>query len=298
MTYRLDLTASMAASVREVARSELSKAERDLTGEELDRAEAVHEARKRFKKLRGLLRLARPALGTSYTIENKIFRDCGRRLADTRDADAMVECIEALRERYDDDLDGQGKALQRAIEDWRNDVLPAEDDLERHVAEVVATLDKAEDRLRSWSLPPDDRHPLLDGLEKTYRRGRKAMGKAYDDPSGERFHDWRKRVKYHWYHLRLLRDVWPDPIKARIGETKTLSDLLGDDHDLTVLRDLVNEGQIGFSKPGLQATLLGLIERRQAELRGEARPLGARLFAEKPKHLAKRIERYWAACDV
>ena len=34
------------------------------------------------------------------------------------------------------------------------------------------------------------------------------------DPSPEHLHDWRKRVKDLWYHLRLLRDAWTDAMKA------------------------------------------------------------------------------------
>jgi CHAD domain-containing protein len=295
MAYRLDLGASLAEAVQDVARDQLSKAEHDLTDGGIDRGEGVHDARKSLKKLRGLLRLARPALGTSYKLENVMLRDCGRRLAGARDADAMVECIKRLRKQYDGDLDGKGKALQQAVEAWRDEALPDETAFEEKVAAVVATLGKAVVRLEHWPLPDDDRQPLLGGLTKTYRRGRKAFLKAYRKPGGARFHDWRKRVKYHWYHLRLLRDVWPEIMKARAKETKKLSDLLGDDHDLTVMRAMVTDERIAFREDDLQAVMLGMIEHDQADLRTKAHRLGDRLFAEKPKHLNARIDAYWSA---
>lgn len=45
-------------------------------------------------------------------------------------------------------------------------------------------------------------------------------------------HEWRKRVKYGWYHMRLLTDASPailSPLEERLHD---LSDALGGDHDL------------------------------------------------------------------
>ena len=41
-----------------------------------------------------------------------------------------------------------------------------------------------------------------------------AMDAAAKDPTADNFHEWRKRVKDHWYHSRLLWPVWQKPMKA------------------------------------------------------------------------------------
>jgi hypothetical protein len=41
-------------------------------------------------------------------------------------------------------------------------------------------------------------------------------------------------------------------------------------------------------------TLFALIERRHADLRAAARPLGRRLYVEKPAVFADRIAAYWS----
>ena len=43
----------------------------------------------------------------------------------------------------------------------------------------------------------------------------------------EIFHDWRKRVKDHWYHSRLLQGFWPAGIRPHRKAVKELSELLG-----------------------------------------------------------------------
>ena len=293
-TYRLDLSEPIADSVRRTVLEQLTKAEDQLTDSEIDRDEGVHEARKCLKKLRGLVRLVRPALGSSYKLENAILRDAGRDLASARDADAMIACFGQLTERYGSEMENSAKSIRTAIDCWRTEIMPDDEALESKAAAIVSTLHQADERSKFWPLPEDNEQLLMAGLRKSYKRGRNAYRKAYMERTGERFHDWRKRVKYHWYHLRLLRDIWPKLLKAWAKEAKQLSDLLGDDHDLTVLQSLVERDAIVIDEDAAKALLLGLIERRQRELRADAHALGGRLFAEKPKRLTARLATYWA----
>lgn len=81
-------------------------------------------------------------------------------------------------------------------------------------------------------------------------------------------------------------------MKARTSELSRLADFLGDEHDLSVFRETLTQEDDPFvGGPTLEA-LLGLIDQRRDELRKEAAPLGGRLFAEKPKHLIRRINGY------
>ena len=138
---------------------------------------------------------------------------------------------------------------------------------------------------------------IEDGLLRTYRRGRKALRIAYETPTAENFHEWRKRVKYHWYHLRLLRELWPAPMKPLAAEAKRLADLLGDDHDLAVLRETLVRDADTFGSASLIEALRALGKRRQDQLRTESKPLGWRLFAEKPGDFSRRMQRYWCAAE-
>jgi len=154
------------------------------------------------------------------------------------------------------------------------------------------------DRIAGWPFDDDEIYFILPGFKKTYRRGRNAMKRAYASPTPDNFHEWRKRVKYHYYHTRILRDVWKPVMDARIDEAKRLSDWLGDHHDLAVFRDfLLGEGRDIKDTRALEA-LLGLIDRRTGELESCARPLGQRMFAQKPKHVTNDIEVYWRAWTI
>jgi CHAD domain-containing protein len=165
--------------------------------------------------------------------------------------------------------------------------------LEKCLDEFLASMRKALRRVDVWRIDANGFAALEGGLRRTYGRGRKALRDAYETATVESFHEWRKRAKYHWYHARLLRPIWRDMMAVHIDAADDLSDLLGDDHDLAVFRTTLLGEQDSFGgKTEIQA-LIGLIDRRRAELQARARPLGERLFADKPKRLAARFRSYW-----
>jgi len=100
-------------------------------------------------------------------------------------------------------------------------------------------------------------------------------------------------VKDLWYQLRLLRDAWPKVMKATADEAKALSRVLGDDHDLAVLAQLVADDRDLTGEPSADRDrLLELIDRRRGELLEQARQQGRRLYAESPKAFRRRLQTY------
>ena len=109
----------------------------------------------------------------------------------------------------------------------------------------------------------------------------------------ENLHDWRKRAKDLWYHLRLLKPFSPAIIGGHADEAHRLADLLGDDHDLALLRETLLGG--GGEVPVDVEAVIGLIEHRRDQLQAEAMQVGERLYAERPKAFRRRMHRYWKA---
>ncbi len=70
MGFRLQRGEAVNEGVRRIAGEQLEKAIAEIQNTELDRHEAVHQVRKRFKKIRGLIRLVRPAFEETYDREN------------------------------------------------------------------------------------------------------------------------------------------------------------------------------------------------------------------------------------
>jgi CHAD domain-containing protein len=258
--------------------------------------EAVHEARKDMKKLRATLKLVRPRLaGETYRRENRRFRDAGRALSEVRDAQVRAETIDKLAERFADDPPPGGWWALRAV--LVEDRCAGDGELEPLRERTATEIERGDAGIEQWPLDGGDFGLLRPGLERGYRRARSSFRDARDEPSDARLHEWRKRSKDLWYHLRLLRRSWPELIETTADEAHELSDRLGDDHDLVVLAahlDRAGEALTAEQRDHLE----GLIEQRREELQREAFSYGERLLAEKPKRFVKRLQKYWEAREL
>lgn len=296
MSYRIDTTEAVGREIRRIAIEQINKAVAELSDTSLDRHEAVHQARKRFKKVRAVVRLARDSLGDTYAVENAWFRSTGRELSRVRDAEAMIETFNSLQDEFRDQLEnGAFAAVHDVLVRRRKEIADEPIDLEAQTAQIAEQLREAKRRAAKWRLDDTGFDALDGGLSRTYRRGRKAFAAAYARPCPEVFHEWRKRAKYHWYHVRLLRNAWPRVMKTHRQCLKDLADLLGDSHDLAVFQEAVRAAPEDFGDHREAQVLLGLAERRQTELRARAKPLGMRLFAEKTACFTGRFREYWDA---
>ena len=294
MGFRLKKRESASAGIRRIAREEIDDAIELLEDRNGDLAETVHELRKRLKRIRAVVRLVREELGEDvYHRENGVLRELGRKLSPARDAAVRVTALERLREK-----DGLS----------RKDVAPLKKRLViRHRAAVrrvrrAPTLDAIgralrdlRRRARAWPLAKPGFACLEPGLRRSYRDGKRSEVDAYTTQTDRAFHEWRKRAKDLRYHVELLGPAWPELMKDVERELHDLTDRLGDDHDLADLRrSLVNSPNLTKRVVGVNR-VIDRIGRRRSELQAGARPIGSRLYAEKPKEFSARIESYWEA---
>jgi CHAD domain-containing protein len=284
MPYSFQHDESIPAAIARIMDEQLVRAREQLTDPSSPIDKRVHDARKRFKETRALVRLIHDPLGSQFAIENAWFRDAGRELTAVRDADAVLEALRTLK------LPPHIRARARGALKARRQSDPA--GLEAHIARVVEQLVVAQARIALWPSMDDSFDTIANGLVRTYRNGRRAM-----DHSGmpDELHEWRKRVKEHWYHAQLLRQVWPAMMKAWASVLEDLSHALGDHHDLFVLRQIVARNANEFGRPRTVLTLLDAIEARQRHLEKEARELGRLLYAERPRTWLARIRKEWNA---
>jgi len=82
-------------------------------------------------------------------------------------------------------------------------------------------------------------------------------------------------------------------MKGRRDEADDLADHLGDEHDLSILREALLANPDPFGSEDVVQTTVGLIGQRRAQLRLNARRIGERLYVERPKDLADRFAHYW-----
>ena len=283
---------SLTLGLRRIAREEIAAALAEIDDKTLDHVTTVHQLRKRCKKLRGLIRLVRPGF-QPYAEENAAFRDLARDLSALRDAGAMIETVTALEERFGEVI---GAAFfARVREALAAAHPPAEDKLVRaRLKAARKAFAGALERVETWEVDGKPHKVLSKGVALTYARATKARTAALKDRTPEAFHEYRKRVKYHWYQLRLLKRIWPKVIRARTLEARRLADELGDHHDFAIFRMQVLPGFEG-TDDSLCEALGGLIEAEEARLGPACLKHGRRLFAEDAESFGERVAAYWDA---
>ena len=283
---------SVQAAVRRVALDQIDAAIAEIDDAELPREKAVHQVRKRCKKLRALVRLIRPGFA-DYARENAAFRDLARTLGGVRDQDVLIETCNKIGAHYGKDADAEAlEAVQSALLAEKQDAAKYAA-LDERLAAFRDGMLQARQRAQCWIIEGDGFAALSTGLQKTLKQAASAMATARYEPAADHMHEWRKHMKYHWYHARLLRGIWPATMQAHVEAASELADLLGDHHDLTVLRERLTKHPERYGGFDAARMVEKLAARREEQLAGKIFRRGALLLAERPKALARRWERYW-----
>jgi CHAD domain-containing protein len=295
MAFRFRLAESFEEGCQRIAREQIDRAQAQLKGPD-DPVVAVHETRKSLKRLRALLRLVRPAIGESvFQHENAHLRDIARILSSARDRQVLLETVAKLEAAESFPKKGLGQAVRSVLTATNGEQSPIFEAAALRQAQV--RLADAKKRFARLRLSGHGFNAIGPGLEASYRRARRAFHAAYVARTDEAFHEWRKGAQQHWRHMLLLTRAWPASLAARASEARSLSQILGDDHDLALLIAFVRS-DAGARLGEDTAVIEKAARRRQQELRSIAHPMGLRLFAESPKALHRNIAAYWEAAVV
>lgn len=291
MGFRLKKHENLANGLQRVLSEEASRIAKDVDAARKAPVKGIHEARKRCKRSRALLRLMRPERPGTSRRGNAAFRDIAHGLATFRDGDAQLEAFDALVGRRK----GGGMGELRILLAAGNASPPPEEFAScLNAAEKLATAARA--ALETEDAPKKHGYSLIKkGLCRTYRRGGEAMENAYREPSAESFHAWRKRVKDLYFQIQFLQKLHPRSLGPLASQIDLLGEILGQDHDLILIEQALANLPSNAVPPETLRTCAGLIRSKRSALRRQARLLGRRIYRESPKDFTRRLKAYWRA---
>ena len=282
MTFRIEPSEPVPHAIQRIVRAQLEEARAAAGDPKEPLGERVHEVRTAMKKVRALNRLVRPTVGKPARRADRRLRKIAHSVSALRDAGVVLKTFDRTVAGVPRASSGSAIARIRAR-------------LALHLRTQVQAFERGRcaGRLRSdlahewrkvdaWMPKADDRAAIAEGLTEGYRRARKAMAAAYRTESGVDFHAWRRTVKTHRHQVAALEAIAPRQMKARLDELDRLGDLLGDEHDLTVLEAAICAELSQEADPDPLAGLLRRIAQRRRSLRRRAQPLGRLLFKERP----------------
>lgn len=246
-----------------------------LDGVAKHEAHAIHDARRRLKELRALTSILERGKD-----ERRFFRHAGRLLSNARDTKAILEAFDRLRERFESEWKPrQYQQIRGALKQRTAAPIDASamEDLRR--ALIVAR-----GRIAAWAIDQMGRADLWRALARSYRRARREMRRALDERTPEAIHEWRKRVKTHWYHAQFLTEVAVMPADPRLDALQKLSRTLGRHHDLVLLDEICVRSPELLGSSRYVAAFRTFIARELRDLFEDAERAGGVLFGDSARN--------------
>ena len=269
MTFYLHEHEAIAPGLRRIANEQIGNVLGAIADDAVPVEKKVHGVRTCCKKMRSLLRLARPVMGEAYKTQDKKFRKAGKQLAPHRDAEVVAKTT-ALLDDQAARVAAPGSPVPMAVIERSGGIL----------RECKAAVD-------GWPLDIDGFGDIAPGFAKTYQKCLDAWDAVQREPGDELFHRLRRFTKYHWYQVRILERLNRKALHARRESLRKLQLALGEAHDLVLLEEAI----ASHDDPDTQ--LLQRALARKEVLYAESVRLGEVVYAPSAENLVTDFSRWW-----
>ena len=294
MAYRIKRKERVGTAIRRILREQLRRAiacARDRDGIQDER---VHDVRTRLKRSRAALELIGGHAGKSKETARRTerrLRNRGRRLARPRDVVVQAHTFRILGTRLSPELPAGLLERMRAVGEQMRRKLD-EKSVEKELRRTARALRKLRRRLRKLPVKRG-RRAIGKGITETYREAKRALGAVQDDPTPERFHDWRKQVKVLSYELKIVGRAVPELATRYLDKVEKLGEILGQVHDLDCAAATAERHPRWFGSEAECDAVRGLVAEHRVVLEREAFALAAGLFAGRPRDVRELVETGW-----
>lgn len=265
------------ASSRERIRARLEEQYEELLahdpGVRLDREpEAVHKARVAVRRMRALLRSARPMLDRAWADQLRAELGwLGRSLGGVRDLDVLVLELRGLVDGLEGAERAAGEQILLALSAERTS---ARAGLEEVLggARYLTLLTKLEDAAREPRWAGADR-PVEELAGREFRKLRKVARSLGRDQSDEQLHKTRIRAKRARYAAEVAEPVAGKPARRVVERAREFQDVTGEHQDAVVAEQKLS-AFAGSGDPAVAFVAGRLAERQRARRRAARGSIG------------------------
>jgi CHAD domain-containing protein len=233
-----------------------------------DDPEHLHQHRVAIRRLRALLRAAKPMLDSDWVKELRgELAWAGKALGDVRDLDVLLDHLHADAETLPAEQRDAFERLTTALSDRRETTRLRMLQTLRS-PRYLRLLDRLE---RDLADPPRRDHEvaLAKIVRKQHRKLKHEVRALGSQPTDEALHEVRKTVKHARYAAELAERARGSKAGAYIKATKRLQDVLGEHQDAHVAEATLRE--LAEGAPAQAAFAVGMLAERQQERRRQAR---------------------------
>lgn len=246
--------------------------------------EAIHDLRVAIRRMRTLLKIARPLFGRWHTdAVRSAFTDVMRATGDLRDEEVLEETLE-------------GASDHPAFVRWLHGRRSRERALRENVVRRIrrGDLDRARLLLKALLVFPVDPERDVDlarFARKTVERARKKVAArrevSPDDAVG--LHELRIAYKELRYAIELLAEALPIDDRAQLEPATVFQKRLGELHDVDVAIDVVASAK-GLPEEAREAALAALREKRERRMTKYLKELDPLAHRPPDAGLARKVD--------
>ena len=292
--FRISERETIKETINRILYEELDKILENCRNQQDDLHISIHEIRKSIKRIRAVLRLVREEIGySSYYRENVFYRDINRSTSDLRTFNVLILSLEGLQGDLGDRLPPERFApLAEQMREQRDKMLSGMLSSDRILKDLSVQFIIGRSRIPNLPIHKNNFEVLAGGMHRIYRQGKQYLDKSMKEPGVHQLHDMRKRIKYLWYQIELLKPVYPGLLKAYASSLESISERLGTYHDLAVLSDYLVKNETGLDKD-LRDTLVEACEFKKAAMLPGIFTMSSAVYSEKPEAFIQRLDGYW-----
>ncbi|MBS2013272.1 MAG: CHAD domain-containing protein [Deltaproteobacteria bacterium] len=234
--------------------------------------EAIHDLRVAIRRLRTMLKMARPLFGRWHCdVVRRAFADVMRATGDLRDEEVLEETCADLTE-------------QPSFTTWLGARATREQKLRRNVALRIerGELDRARLLLKAllvFPIEPEKDVELARFARRTVERARRAVEKGRDVPVSDvvGLHDLRIAYKELRYSIELLAEALPLDARAMLEPATVFQKRLGEIHDVDMALEVVGKARNlpTLAREEALSALAAKRERKIGKYLRELDPIGA-----------------------
>jgi septation ring formation regulator EzrA len=285
MRLRLDPHDPLARGIRRVARKEADVALAIVAHAHPLSEPHVHALRKSLKRLRALMKLIEDP-------RRKRLRRSSAALAPLRDVDVVRSTLKTLVSEEPRLMPAHTLTeVKRQLRHLHQERVKACKD-ERTIRKVEKAVRDAASRLAEWRPAARGFASCRPGLVRAHRRCRRALVRAASSRLDVDFHEWRKRLSVVRDHLALIAPPGSEMQAEALALDRAVTSL-GDDHNLVVLRDILERLSTEQRAVIDLSRLHRSVAKRQRQLHQDALTGASETCLRDSDDYANRIEAAW-----
>jgi len=293
MAYRIKRKERVGKGIRRILREQLGRAIEAARDPDGAQEERVHDVRTRLKRSRAALELIGGELGKRWKKIDRRLRNRGRRLARPRDMIVQAHTFRILGARLSGELPAGLLERMRDVGEQLRGKLDGKS-VEKELRRTARSLRRVRKRLKTLPVKRGKR-AIGQGIVRTYRTARRAPADVHQDPTPERFHEWRKQVKLLSNELKIVGRAVPELATRYLDKVENLGEILGHIHDLDVAAATTDRHPRWFGSEADCEAVRGIVAEHRVVLEREAFGLAAGVFAGRPRDVRELVESGWKA---